>query len=99
MSTIRMQRLDAEGRPAGSVEFATGGLITGVQPLVGDLVDKTEHYAALYDVPLKTITIDITFCEVNPAALYLITRSRRVFGWPSRLPINGHEYRRRRGNR
>jgi hypothetical protein len=41
-----------------------------------------------------TLTLEVK--SLKSAALYLLTGSRRVFGWPRKLAVNGHEYNRRR---
>lgn len=45
---------------------------------------------------LQWLNLTITFCELNPLWLALVTgRGRLVFGYPPPLPVNGREYRRR----
>jgi hypothetical protein len=95
MTVLKLQKLDAQGRPAGPVDVSVGvGTVWVSDEDDGALVDDFGEFTGF-----EPFTLNLTILEVNPAALYLITGSRRVFGWPRKLAINGGEYNRRRRRR
>ncbi len=83
-------KLDADGQPIGpKMPFGEGVATFSVE-------EPSEDDSPVIEAGwsgFRTITLEITTYDLRMA--YLLFGSRRVFGWPRPLAINGREYRRR----
>lgn len=94
-----LTRLDAAGAPVGDrMRLTDPSNVEFVSILEADPIDLAD-----YEFPsdgLKWLNLEVTFCTPNPWRLMaMMFGGRRVFGYPSKLAINGHEYNRRRRRR